>query len=65
MRELFREYLAQNMKTTTVAADTLIDTFGLILNSVEEERTVCFPEETLLHNPPEIATPASAPEVAR
>jgi exonuclease SbcD len=65
MRELFREYLATGPKTTTVAAERLLDTFGTILASVEEERSVRFPEEVLLLDPPTSADPAPIPEVSR
>jgi exonuclease SbcD len=65
MRELFREYLAQGMKTTTVAADRLLETFGLIFDSVEEERPVCFPEEQSLLDPPTFPAPATAGEASR
>ncbi|MCA1645240.1 MAG: exonuclease subunit SbcD [Chloroflexi bacterium] len=50
MRQLFRDYLA-DQGSTTVAADRLMTTFASVLTAVEEQQPPVLPEESLLTDP--------------
>lgn len=64
MRHLFRDYLAEQ-GSTNVAADRILKTFGQILASIEEQRTVALDDESLLTDPLECGASAPTVEVSR
>lgn len=64
MRQLFRDYLAEQ-GSTTVAADRILTTFGQILTSIEEQRPLALAEESLLTDPLECDHDTHTEEVAR
>ena len=64
MRQLFRDYVAEQ-GSTTVAADRILNTFGQILTSIEEQGPIALAEESLLTEPLECDHSTHTEEVTR